>query len=193
MITQQPSDHLFALLAFCGIRQRDIVKHLGVSKAAVSLWSAGKLDVPAGRHAALVAFAQDTFWARLHAWQAAVAAQVLPPTTVAEKRREVATFVALVEQALAERDLEVMHARVVHDIAHLAALAQASGVIPWEDATLTEVEAVAQRIVTAIDFLRAHVAVTQTQPAPTVETLAARLTAFVEDVLQSWRPQPGAS
>ena len=61
-------------------------------------------------------------------------------------------------------------------------LAQTSGSSPWEEATLTEVEHVAQRIVTAIDFLRSHVAAVQTQPAPAVETLATRLLAFLEQV-----------
>ena len=84
--------------------------------------------------------------------------------------------------ALAERDLEVLHFRVVQDITRLAELAQTSGSSPWEEATLTEVGHVAQRIVTAIDFLRSHVAAVQTQPAPAVETLATRLLAFLEQV-----------
>jgi DNA-binding transcriptional regulator YdaS (Cro superfamily) len=190
MITQQPSDNLFALLDFCGIRQRDIVKHLGVSKALVSLWRSGQRDVPATHHAALIAYAEATFWAALHAWHAEVATQELPPEAIAVKRQEIAAFVDLVDQARAERDLELMHFRVVHDITRLAQLAQTRGGLPWEEATLTEVEACAQRIVTAIGFLRSHAAVTQTQPAPAVETLAARLTEFVEGVLRPWRPQP---
>ena len=187
MITQQPSNNLFALLDFCGIRQRDIVKHLGVSKAAVSLWYAGKLDVPAARHAALLAFAAETFWAALQAWQAEVATQVLSPEAIAAKRREIQQFVDLHDMAQAERDLEAMHWRVVHDITHLAHLAQSSGVIPWGEATLTEVEAYAQRLVTAIGFLRSHAAAVQTQPTPAVETLATRLLDFLDGLTQPGR------
>ena len=53
MSPHQPSQHLFALLDYVGIRQVDIAEHLGVSKSLVSLWFNAKKGLPASYYVTL--------------------------------------------------------------------------------------------------------------------------------------------
>ena len=93
MSTHQPSQHLFALLDYVGIRQVDIAEHLGVSKSLVSLWFNEKKSMPAPYYVTLLQWALTTFKAR---WDAGEWPGL--------HKEEFKTFNGLVDAAQAERD-----------------------------------------------------------------------------------------
>ena len=192
--THQPSDKLFALLDFCGIRQRDIVQHLGVSKTLVSLWRSGRREVTAAHHAALITYAEEISWHKLNALQAEVAGQVLPPARIAEIRTQISTFVDLVDSARAERDISLMQYRLALDLAALHGILQSEGhPETWDEETLWQVEEFGQRIATAARLLRTHVPVAQAHATPATDTVYTRMMALADSVLRQIRPLPGES
>jgi DNA-binding transcriptional regulator YdaS (Cro superfamily) len=192
MDTHQPSDKLFALLDFCGIRQRDIVQRLGVSKTLVSLWRSGHREVTAAHHAALIAYAEEIFSHKLNALQAEVAGQVLPPARISEIRTQMSTFVDLVDSARAERDISLMQYRLALDLTTLHGILQSQGQPEtWDEETLWRVEEFGRRIATAARVLRTHVPVAQAHTDPATNTVYTRLMALTDSVLRQIRPLPG--
>ena len=93
MSTHQPSQHLFALLDYVGIRQVDIAEHLGVSKSLVSLWFNEKKSMPAPSYVTLLQWALTTCKAR---WDAG--------EWPGFPKEEFKTLSELVDAAQAERD-----------------------------------------------------------------------------------------
>jgi len=153
-MTLQPSDHLFALLDFCGVRQRDIVQHLGVSKALVSQWYRRRLNISAHHHAALVQYVEARFWQQQDAWQAACAPRNDPASVRAMRQKDVHQFSVLHRLAQEERSLEGLYWHLATTVRQLTRCARTQDTIPWDEARLTEVEGCAQRILTTVGFIR---------------------------------------
>jgi transcriptional regulator with XRE-family HTH domain len=155
MDVSQPSESLFALLDFLGIRQRDIAAHLGVGKALVSRWRGGDKAMPAKHHRALLAWAHETFMRDWHAWEQAHATQVLTEAEKDAALRRFQTFVDLHDAAFAERDPQVWYDRVLQDAARvLHELRTQEGYVIHEMETAKRIEDLGRRITAAARLLQ---------------------------------------
>jgi transcriptional regulator with XRE-family HTH domain len=157
MSERQPSPpaKLFELLEFCGLRQRDIVTRLGVSKTLVSLWRSGQREITPDHYQALLEFAHEVF---LHSVKTLVRTPNHTPDTVEEALAVFNVFIAKLHGTHAERDPTPLYKRLLISISMLHATFTHRGEpVMWDEDTLTFVESEAQRIAEAARLLHSQV------------------------------------
>lgn len=92
---------LIAILERCGVRQSDIARELGVSRATVSRWASGERQTPKAQHDRLLTWASEAAFAAVVAAEAHDrAAATLPSRTLLD--------VNTVTAALLKEDLRVL-------------------------------------------------------------------------------------
>jgi hypothetical protein len=176
-----PPHELFDLLEFCGIRQRDIVAQLGVSKTLVSLWRSGGRHITPEHYSALVAYAVDVFYETLETF----VRRIIRHPSAARSKEALAVFQTFVEKlqaAQAGRDPQPLYERLTFAIVMLHTLFTHKGEpLTWDAETLEYVEVEAQNIADTARLLRAHVtaaqaaAAFQARTATTLTMLAAQM------------------
>src|SRR5262249_48614819 len=62
---QLSTEALFALLDFCGMRQRDVVQYLGVSKGLVSQWRSGRREMGLKEYSTLLVSTHERWFAAM--------------------------------------------------------------------------------------------------------------------------------
>ena len=157
MSERQPSppEKLFELLEFCGLRQRDIVTRLGVSKTLVSLWRSGQREITPDHYQALLEFANEVF---LNSVKTLVRTPNRTPETVKEALAVFNVFVVKLHAAHAERDPTPFYNRLMFSIAMLHATFTHRGEpVTWDEDTLAYVEAEALSIADAARLLHSQV------------------------------------
>jgi hypothetical protein len=151
-----PPIKLFELLEFCGIRQRDIVTRLGVSKTLVSLWRSGHKWIPSEYYTALLewvdAVYQDTE-NKIYATQGFGGDRTLDDTR--EGLAVLQLFAAKFDAALLEIDPAVLFGHLLDIVSTLSAsLSRESESPTWDDETLAYIEGKAKQIATVVKELR---------------------------------------
>ena len=176
---------LFDLLEFCGIRQRDIVAHLGVSKTLVSLWRSGGRHLTPEHYSALVAYAGDVFYETLEAFVQRITRHPSAERTT-EALAVFETFVAKLQAAQVGRNPQPLVERLTFAIVMLHATFTHRGQPgTWDEDTLAYVEAQAQTIAELARLLRPYVtaatavAAFQERTATTLPMLAAHIKEWV--------------
>src|SRR2546428_8985885 len=106
-----PPEKLFELLEFCGIRQRDIVVRLRVSKALVSLWRSGHREISQDHYTALLQFASAIFLDGIRALVSTASDHT--PETIEEALAVFEVFNAKMQAAHAERDPTPVYNRLL--------------------------------------------------------------------------------
>ena len=129
-----PPEKLFELLEFCGIRQRDIVTRLGLSKALVSLWRSGEREITPNHYHAVLEFASRVF---LDSVKALVLAPNRTPEAIDEGLAVFEVFNAKLQAANAERDPTLIYHRLILAIVALREMLHNAGEpSTWDDDTL---------------------------------------------------------
>jgi hypothetical protein len=172
---------LFDLLEFCGIRPRDIVSQLGVSKTLVSLWRSGGRHLTPEHYSALIAYAQDVFSETLDTFVQRIAQHPSAARTK-EALAVFQTFEAKLQTAQAGRDYQPVYNRLTLAIVLLREIFTHKGEpITWDEETLEYVEAEAQNIAEIARLLHARVtaakaiAAFQERTTTTLTTLRAQM------------------
>jgi transcriptional regulator with XRE-family HTH domain len=175
-----PPTKLFELLEFCGIRQRDIVARLGVSKALVSLWRSRQREISPDYYTALLQFASAVFLDSVRALVCRAAAPA--PEATKEALAVFDVFETKMQAAHAERDPTLMHERLLLSIVALHHTLKAKGEpATWNEDTLAYIEAEGHQIAALATALRSQitaakaVASFQAQTSTTVHALLSTL------------------
>ena len=180
-----PPEKLFELLEFCGLRQRDIVRRLGVSKALVSLWRSGQRAIPLNHYQALCAFAGE---GAVQGVRALVQHPPPAPGVVQEALAVFEVFEAKLMAAVAERDPTPIHQQLQFSIVTLAATLDARGdPASWDEETLAYVVAEAQTIADAAKALQIQVTARRQAAA-----FQARTTATLRELIATREEPPHA-
>src|SRR6266852_7914763 len=176
------SKKLFELLDFCGIRQRDIVVRLGVSKALVSLWRSGHREISPDHYIALLQFASVVF---LNGIKALVyRASDHTPETTEEAFAVFEVFIAKMQAANAERDPTPVYNRLLISMVMLHATLHHKGEpATWDEDTIEFVAAEGQHIANMAKLLQSQIAASKAATAfqaQTTTTLHALLSTLQE-------------
>lgn len=187
MSERQPSppEKLFELLEFCGLRQRDIVTRLGVSKTLVSLWRSGQREITPDHYQALLEFANEVFLN-------SVKTLVLTPNRTSETVKEALAvfnvFVVKLQATHAERDPTPFYNRLMFSIAMLHATFTHRGEpVTWDEDTLAYVEGEALSIADAARLLHSQVTA-----AKAVAAFQAQTATSLRDLLEQLKEPSNA-
>ncbi len=157
-----PPQKLFALLTFCGIRQRDVVKHLGVSKALVSLWRSGQREIQPEHYDILLDWAEARSYAQVTATQ-----------TIEERQAAINAFALALQEAHAERDPTRIYEQLLHRVETFHTRLQGLGdPTTWDDRTMQTVEADAAYLAHLTRRLQGHKQARHTTVGEVATTLA---------------------
>jgi hypothetical protein len=154
---QLGTDALFALLDFCGIRQRDVVQYLGVSKALVSQWRSGRREMGLNEYYGIIIHANRQW---LKAMQARIAART-PDTPLDESialLQELEQFRPLWAKAWVERSPALLCELLKKTINFLEeSIAQTPDPRHWDPATLEQLTTHTETLVSTARMLRSLV------------------------------------
>jgi len=180
-----PPEKLFKLLEFCGLRQRDIVTRLGVSKTLVSLWRSGQREITPDHYQALLEFANEVF---LKSIEALVRIPNRTPETMKEALAVFNVFIAKLQAVHAERDPTPFYKRLQMSISMLRATFTHRGEPEtWDEDTLAYVEAEALSIADAARLLHSQVTALKA-----VTAFKAQTTTSLRDLLKQLKESADA-
>lgn len=149
MDTLHPSDSLFAVLAFAGIRQRDIARFLGVGKSLVSQWRSGSKPMPDHHHKTLWDWAEASYWTE---WS-----RTKDQGAAAERRLQ--EFADLLDAAKAERNPSEWYYRLAMDTSALWRLVNGDEGMRLEQMQdVQRIEELGRRVVAAARLIKAQLA-----------------------------------